>query len=160
MTILNDDGFLSPYSATSSPVISSDVADFLENSAQAFGIKDSLKLSVHSDCVDEDEKKIYPQAIKNYFSAQLKSLTAELKRNLVTAILFSLVGVCGLIFMIVYSHLGKNEIWVECIDIFAWVFLWEAIDQFFIQRTVLNRKRKRICALCEITVDFLPLNRE
>lgn len=157
MTVLNDDDFLSPYSETSTPMISSEVADFLENSANVFHPKDKLQLNVYTNCVDEVEQQLYPNAIKNYYTAQLKSLELELKRNLAVVILFTIIGICGLTFLILYSHFGKNEVWAECIDIFAWVFLWEAVDQMFIQRSILLRKRKRLHEFCQMTVNFLPL---
>lgn len=157
MTVLTDDDFLSPYSETSTPVISSEVADFLENSAKGFHLNDKLALNVYSNCVDDSEQTLYPKAIKNYFTTQLKSLEMELKRNALTVVLFTLIGIAGLVFMILYSHFWDNEVWAECIDIFAWVFLWEAVDQFFIQRKILHRKKKRIIAFCEMTVTFLPL---
>ena len=111
MTVLNDDGFLSPYSETSTPMISSEVADFLENSAKGFHPKDKLLLNVYTNCVDEVEQQVYPKAIKNYFAAQLKSLEFELKRNLLSVIWFTIIGICGLTFMILYSRFGKNEVW-------------------------------------------------
>ncbi len=157
ITMLNDDEFLSPYSETSTPMISSEVANFLEGSAKAFSPNDQLILNIYSDCVDDDEKQLYPNAIKNYYSNQLKSLRMELKRNALIVILFTLIGVAGLTFMVLYSHFGKNAVWAECIDIFAWVFLWEAVDQLFIQRSLLHVKRKRVSAFCEATFNFLPL---
>ena len=46
MTVLDDSDFLSPYSETDTPVISQDVADFLENGANAAHPKDRLELNV------------------------------------------------------------------------------------------------------------------
>ena len=45
--------------------------------------------------------------------------------------------------MFVLSELGAGAVWTECVDIFAWVFLWEAVDQFFIERKGVLLKMKR-----------------
>ena len=67
MTVNDDSDFLSPYAETGKPVISSEVAEFLENSANAFHPKEKITLSVHSDCIDDNEKnrvrKGYPQLL-------------------------------------------------------------------------------------------------
>lgn len=54
------------------------------------------------------------------------------------------------------DRLGANGVWVECVDIFAWVFLWEAVDQFFIERGLLLLKRKRDLAFIRIEINFYP----
>ncbi len=72
MTVTDDGNFLSPYSEDGKPVISSEVADFLENAAKAYRPKDTLVVSIHGDCIDDCEKKKYAAAIKNYYTLKKK----------------------------------------------------------------------------------------
>ena len=65
LNVSNDDGFLSPYSFEGTPVISSEVADFLENAVKAHSPKEKLILNVKGDCIDENERVQYAAAIKN-----------------------------------------------------------------------------------------------
>ena len=159
MTVLDDSDFLSPYSETDTPVISQDVADFLENGANAAHPKDRLELNVHSNCIDDEEKKCYTSAIKNYFTLKLAAERRNLQRNGVVSLIFALIGIVGLAFMIICEQLLKwSSIWIEVLDIFAWVFIWEAVDQFFIERRKILSGLKRLQAFGEVPVKFLPLS--
>ena len=44
-----------------------------------------------------------------------------------------LVGVAALGSMFFAESFGVKQLWIECIDIFAWVFIWEAVDLQFIE---------------------------
>ena len=162
MTVLDDGDFLSPYSETSTPVISSGVAEFIENCANASKLHDSFELTVHSDCIDADKQAKYDNAIRNYFNLKLNAEHRELHRNNVISLVFAIVGILGLAFMIICDQvLDFKEIWVEVIDIFAWVFLWEAVDQFFIERRKLLLNKRRLKNFTEMPIRFQPLtNRE
>lgn len=159
MYVGDDDNFLSVYSLEGKPVISQEIADFIENSAKEFHPKDKLILNIYSSCIDNEEQKIYPKAIKNYFDLQIKDCDFELKRKTFIGALFSLIGVMALAFMIILSNRETKELWVECIDIFAWVFLWEAVDQLFIERGALVRKRKRFVSFFNMEIYFKNPNK-
>ena len=159
MTVLDDSEFLSPYSEINTPVISGEVAEFLENGANAAHIKDNFELNVYSNSIDGDKQTRYEQAIRNYFALKLNAEQRELKRNSLVSLIFAIVGVVALAFMIICDQLlDMQAIWVECIDIFAWVFLWEAVDQFFIERRKIRFSRKRLKSLAEMPISFNPLS--
>lgn len=81
MNITDDSDFLSPYSPSEKPIISSDVADFLENSARAFHPRAQVKLTITGRCVEESEKSAYGDAIRNYFSLKLAETERDIKRR-------------------------------------------------------------------------------
>lgn len=154
MTVNDDSNFLSPYAETGKPVISSEVAEFLENSANAFHPKEKITLVIHSGCIDENEKIVYEKAIRNHFSLQLNDVDRSMRRKTIIATWFSVVGILALAFMFLIGRLGINDLWVECVDIFAWVFLWEAVDQFFIERSGLMLRRKRLDNFINMEIIF------
>lgn len=154
LNVSNDDGFLSPYSFEGTPVISSEVADFLENAVKAHSPKEKLILNVKGDCIDENERVQYAAAIKNYYSLKLKEEERERKNRTKVAAIFALIGIIALAFMFYLSEREVSEIWKECIDIFAWVFLWEAVDQFFIERGAVKIRRKRYLNFAEMEIRF------
>ena len=159
MEVVSDEGFTSPYSAAGKPVISAEVADFLENAANAHHPRKSLILNVYGDCIDDGEKLRYDAAIRNYYKNKLGDVERSIARKSVVSLIFTVVGILGLIAMFVLDHLGANGVWVECVDIFAWVFLWEAVDQFFIERGLLLLKRKRDLAFIKMEINFYPARR-
>lgn len=155
MSVTDDSDFLSPYAETGKPVISTEVADFLTTSANAYHPKTKLKINIKSDCISEAEKPVYKAAIRNYFALQSEEVVRDMRRKTVTAIWFAIVGILGLAFMFLLGKFGVNDLWVECVDIFAWVFLWEAVDQFFIERGGLLLKSRRIQNFIEAEINYL-----
>lgn len=154
LNITDDSDFLSKYSPSEKPLISSEVAEFLENSAREFHPKSAVNLIITGSCVDDVEKPVYINAIKNYFCLKHTETERDIRRKTFVSLVFTIIGVVALAFMIIYENMFGNEIWTECIDIFAWVFLWEAVDQFFIERSGLLMRRKRLKNFIEMQVQF------
>lgn len=154
MSVGDDSAMLSPYCETGKPVISSEVAEFLENSANGYHPKEKLSLEIASDCIDDTEKERYRQAIRNYFSLKYQDVKRGMRRKTVISIWFTIIGVLALALMFVLDGLKLNSLWIECIDIFAWVFLWEAVDQFFIERGGLLLRQKRLLNFINMDVKY------
>lgn len=155
ISVSDDSQFLSAFSEIGKPVISADVADFLENSTSAFSPAQSLRLTVYGKCIDEEEKPKYSQAIRNYFSLKLSDTRREVRRKSIQSIIFCIVGILALVAMFCLSSLSVNGVWTECVDIFAWVFLWEAVDLFFIERSSLILREKRLRNFVEMEIIYL-----
>lgn len=154
LQVRDDSNFLSPYSEEGLPIISSEIADFLEKSVHAYHPKQKIYLHIYSQCIDDKEKTQYQKAIRNYFELERKENTREIKIREVRSIIFTIIGVVALAFMFLCSHLGLKDIWIECIDIFAWVFLWEATDQFFIERSGLLARKQRLQNFIDMHIDY------
>jgi hypothetical protein len=158
MTVKNDDDFLSPFSAGDEPVISTDVAEFIENATAALPPSASLALHVYSDCIDETETTVYTKAIQNYYREKYAASEIERKQNSRMVLLLALVGI--LILSLAFL-LGANAhfLWAEVIDIAAWVFLWEAVDVAAFRNRALRINRMRYRAFLAMPVIYHPLER-
>lgn len=154
ITVNDKTNFISPYSKTGTPIINYDVADFLENSVKAFTPRDSIVLNVHSDVITPNERSEFSQAIKNYYSLKQQDVIRDLKRKTFFATIMCLIGIFALALMIIGSRF-YNEIWTECVDIFAWVFIWEAVDLFFIQKGTLKILYKRYDNFIKMQINFI-----
>ena len=142
MTVKDDSDFLSVFSENETPVISTNVADFIENSTHALPPKEEFTLRIYSNCIDDEEKTDYQKAIKEYYAEKYIANEKELKRNIFLVFVLMLVG----IFVLAFAFQVDHAIWAEVIDIAAWVFLWEAVDiSAFLNRS-LRLKRKRYIA--------------
>ncbi len=160
LNVINDDNFLSPYSPTLKPIISNDVAEFIENWANEFHPNSELSLRIISNCIDDNEKKIYNEAIRNYFKLKLKEIHRTLKMKRLIGIIFSIIGILVLAFMYICDRFDLKAIWIECINIFAWVFIWEAVDTLFIERRALLLKERRLLALIAMPIHYETENKE
>ena len=128
MTVKDDSDFLSVFSQSDTPVISSEVAEFIENSTDSILPKEQLTLRIHSDCIDDNEKVLYRESIKEYYAEKRVAIARELKRNNIVSLLLTLTGVLILVLEMIFEYKLSSLIWSEVIDIAAWVFLWEAVD--------------------------------
>ena len=78
--------------------------------------------------------------------------------NAIQTVVMLVVGLLALSVMVIGEQLGWGEVWIECIDIFAWVLLWESVDIFFLERTALKRRAKRYLSFIKMHVEFFPLS--
>ena len=156
MTVRDDREFLSDLSEDARPLISSDVAEFIERGAMRYAPKESLCLHVYSDCIEEREKEVYRGAIGEYYRLQYKQEVRDLSRNLFITLAMTLAGVVALVITLLAAYFLDNAIVSEILDIAAWVFLWEAVDQFFLERSVMRLRRNRCLAFIDMRVVFYP----
>ncbi len=105
LNVQGDDHFLSEFSKNNTPVISSEVAEFIENSTNAIPPKEALTLQIHSDCIDRDEQVIYSSAIKEYYMQQYIANEQEIRRNRRMVLLLGLVGILVLTVEILFDYL-------------------------------------------------------
>lgn len=159
MTVKDDTDFLSVFSIGDTPVISSEVAEFLESSTHSVLPKEQLALRIHSNCIDDNEKEEYRQAIKEYYTELYIANKRELKRNTMIALLLTLAGVVALVAAFLIEHQTANPIWTEVVDIIAWVFLWEAVDISAFKNRGLRLKRFRYLAFMSMKIEYCPVER-
>ncbi len=154
MTVKNDDDFLSEFSHGETPMISSSVADFIENSTFSLSPTEDLTLKIHSDCIKEDEQALYTAAVKEYYLHRYLANEKKLKRNLFLVLLLGLAGVFVLFLMLLLNDNLKSEIWTEVIDIIAWVLLWEAADIALLETRELREEKRRYLAYLDMKIEY------
>lgn len=155
MRVADDTDFLSVFSKSDTPMISPDVAEFLESSTEAVTPGEDLTLRVRSDCIDDREKEVYQRAVKEYYEDKYFANKNELRRNRVLTFLFGVFGVLILAFSLFIDHRG-NAIWSEVVDIVAWVLLWEAVDISVFENRSLRIKEKRYLSFIDMKIEYYP----
>ncbi len=150
MVVKDDSDFLSPFSTHDTPVISSEVAGFLENCASSYSPKKRLILRIHGSCVSENEKQIYALAIKDYYADEITATRRELRHfNMVSAVLMTI----GILILAV-AILRRGELWSEVLDIIAWVFIWEAVNIIAFRKRDLRIKKFRYRAFENMKIEY------
>lgn len=158
MTVKNDDNFLSCFSADDTAVISDEVASFLENSVSGVAPKERLSLNVSSDCIDENEKAVYTKAIKKYYTDKYVENERHLRRNFILALILGILGIMILAFALILEYANKSLLWVEVVDVVAWVFIWESVDIIFFQNYLSRLNRVRYLAFVDMKIEFINNN--
>lgn len=159
MTVNDDSNFLSVFSQSDTPVISTDVAEFIENSTDSILPKEPLTLRIHSDCIDDREKELYRSGIKEYYSEKNIANERELKRNNMIMILLTIAGVFVLALQLVFEYKTGNLIWSEVLNIVAWVFLWEAVDIGAFENRHLRWKKKRYLSYLSMKIEYIDITK-
>ncbi len=158
---VNDDSnFLSPYSQKDMPIISEDVASFLENSTDCIPHKECLSLNFHSNCIDEQEQVVYKKAIKNYYNNRLVSAKRELGKSFLIAAILAVMGIITITVAQVIGYYFESVIWAEVIDIAAWVFLWEAVDIFVFRTRSLQLNKKRYLSFITMNIEYVSTDKQ
>jgi hypothetical protein len=157
MTVKNDDDFLSVFSSGEAPVISSAVADFLENSVENMYPTQKVELHIHSDCIDSLEEEVYRKAIHKYYDEKYEYNRKRLWYNKMLTLILGGIGVIILAIAVYLGYHFNNPVWAEVIDIVAWVFVWEAVDIGVFQNHSLRINRRRYLVLSTANVVYLPI---
>lgn len=155
---VNDlDYFLSPLSVDGVPVISDETAYLLNFYLKNMSVDGDEKLcfEVTAPDITENEQSIYRKAIKNYYREEFIDVQIKFRENLKKTITMLGVGLLPL-FLKIFLHLfvGLGNEFTEIINIAAWVFLWEAVDLFFIKRVELRKVQLRNLKILEAQFSF------
>jgi len=151
MTVKDDSDFLSVYSVTDTPVISSEVAQFLEHSIQDLIRPEHLTLIIKSNCIDDTEKELYRKGIAGYYRDCAAAAQQEFSRNRKIAWVLAFAGILTLIAI---GVMDLSAVWSEVADIVAWVFLWESVDIHVFRNHSLRRDVRRYEALANMQVEY------
>ena len=156
MNVKDDANFLSEFSESATPVISTEVAEFIENETNAVPPNEDFTLQVYNDCIDDQEEKVYSAAIKEYYMQKYIANEREIKRNRFAVLLLGIAGILVLAAELIFDYRVGNALWSSVIDIVAWVLLWEAVDIGVLEARVTAIKRKRFLAYLSMKTEYIP----
>ena len=155
MTVKDYSDFLSPYSERATAVISSDVAEFIENSTYATPPAEPLTLRIYSDEISDDKKEEYTSAIREYYAQKYTVTKKTYRFNVIALISLAVAGILALLL----AFRVESHIWSEVIDIVAWVLIWEAVDIGVFKNRESNIQRKRYLSYMTMKVEY-PKSRD
>ncbi|MGN0817377.1 MAG: hypothetical protein ACI4L9_00270 [Candidatus Coproplasma sp.] len=154
LNVSDDSGFLSPYSTDGKPLISGEVAEFLNHSVKRLKVSEDARFVVHSSVIDDNEKLIYKKAIENYYLTEAAQTKAQLKRNIWLSVIMLLIGAVIFSIAITLEHVGFQLIWLDILDVAAWVFVWESVDLLVLQRPALKSELLRYYKIISAEIIF------
>ena len=160
ITVYDDEYFLSPYTSNNNELISDEVATFLDHSVKVVSPKEPLHINIISNSINQNEEIVYKRAIKNYYLNQIVDINRKLRFNSIASAMFTLIGLLTFFILLLLDSTITSEIIYEIFSIFGWVFLWEAVDQFFIERNKLNRQKNRDLNIYGAKITFNKLNKK
>ena len=130
----NYDDIFSYYDLDGENVLDKEFDEFLGAKADAIPMKKELALHFHVKGASEEVRDEIDRTIKNHYKRELRALNRKLHRvNRFAIYMF----VMRLVFLAIYVPLEIFDVHFVVpyiFDIAAWVFFWEAVDQWFIHR--------------------------
>lgn len=156
MNVKDDSDFLSVFSVSNTPVISLDVAQFIETITYSVLPKEQLLLRIYSDCINDSEKEDYKNAIKEYYKEHYKLNKQELKRNAIISSILALIGIVILAIAFFIKNKTGSEFWMEVVNVIAWVFIWEAVHVSAFKNRGLKIATLRYHSYMEMDIEFYP----
>ena len=150
---------ISPYSEDNRPVINNEFAEFLNNSVKDISIKQNITLEITSKNCDHET---ISSAIKSYYYNEFVDSQRKLKFNLFASLSTLIIGLLALALSLLQNVVSYSLL-AGVIDIFAWVFVWEAVDLFFFRRAELkhlqHRQMKQVqnCGILTLIPNCMPI---
>lgn len=144
----------SPYSYGKEKMLNSELLEMNNKLISTIKVSDGLHYNFNIPDIEDSEKEDFIKALHYTYTIAFQSVSVERKRNLRNSLIFTLMAVIFLTIMVILRLNSINEIIVELVDIAGWVFMWEAVDQFFIERAILNIKKKKYMNILIAPIDF------
>ncbi len=154
INVSDDSSFLSTYYFNDRPIISSDTAEFINHSMKYLRPDEKVHFIFSSKVIDDNEKVLYKEAIVNYYKLEFSDLSRNIKRTIRQAIIMTLVAIVIFVGYILLDYLNTKTLILNIIDIAGWVFMWEAVDLFFLERSSLKAKQLTCYKIINAVVDF------
>lgn len=157
INITDADSLLSVYNDDGQEIISSETATFINNVTKPIPARQDIHLQISCDEYTKEKEQVYKNAITNYYLNEFAHNDFILKKNLIlSCILFVVATIC---FTILYlmSVFNAPEILYLLFDVVSWVFMWEAVDQFFLQRHFLKTKQYKELQIIFAKITFKAL---
>ena len=155
INVSDDTNFLSPYYLNDSPIISSDTASFLEHSIKHLTPATKLHFVFVSNQINDEEKKIYEKAIDNYYHLEFLELTRSKKRKTIYSIIMLMVAIAIFALVLTLNYFNVKQLFLNLIDVAAWVFMWEAVDIYFFQRSTIRISQLKCLDIMTAKISFI-----
>ncbi len=155
--IKSEEELYSGYNYDRNEVLNPALGDFLLEKAESLPAKSKLRLKFFSD-VNIKEHELF-SAIKNKFKGEFENYQRELKKTALFSLVVLILGLLFLGIFILEEIFFHNIVLSIILEIASWVFIWEAVDAFFLQRLSLKAKRMQMARIYDaemevVIVDF------
>ena len=118
--------------------LNTEFSEYISDKAKSVPIKEQIKINIHTK--DDIEVFDVEQSVKSHFCAEYKECKKEVNRLALISLIMLLFGIVALTTLILVEYFTDNIYITSIAEIAAWVFIWEAVDIFFLQRAVAKAK--------------------
>lgn len=137
----NVEDFFNPYSYKDYELVNTELLDFIYTNEKTIPISESITLEINAECpVNKDDQQRIKETLKRQHAEDVIVVNKKLKQNFLGGIINFLLGVlilAGTLFL-ENNEFFMSNVLINTLMIIAWVFVWKAIEQLFIERVRLK----------------------
>lgn len=147
------DDFFSPHSYLTYELMNPTVIEYINMNEASIPANEEISLDIYTETPTTNEEKIrIRKAVKRHHAEQLVITEKRLRKNLVTGIIFSLIGVLILLAEAILYSFIQNMYIDTLFAVIGWLFLWDGVELMLHDRHELVRKRNRSIRLMNAKV--------
>lgn len=131
--------------------LNDEFASYIRDKARSAPVKSDISIKIYTP-LNLKQKEV-EDAIHNKFKQDYLQNQADKKTNLWFSFAMFVIGLIslGLLFLS-YSYF-RNDYADAILEIVAWVFMWEAVDAFFLERAKLRKRQLTLLKLYVANVE-------
>lgn len=157
LNVKDDSHFLSNYSDKN--MVNIEVAEYIDNSVKQKKLKNGLSIIISSGKINNEEKTVYSEAIRNHYRSRIVENNRKIKRYTITSIILLLIAFVTFIINFGLKVTVGGEILLELVDIIGWVFMWEAVDFFFFKRKEVKIENYKNLNIYSAEIIYKPITK-
>ena len=146
----------SGYNYDTNEVLNQELAGYLVERAETIPLKSKLRIKIFTK-TDVDEKEV-ENAYRSKFKKEFEDYDRKLKQNARFAFIMLLLGILFLGFLILEQYLIDEIVLSIILEIASWVFIWEAVDAYFLQRIQIREKRFQMARLYKAEFEIVEID--
>lgn len=118
--------------------LNSEFCGFVYEKAKRAPLNEDLSVKIYThQQLDADE---VAKTLKSHYSNEYREARQDMHRVTNISLIMTLFGVLTLAVLLLLNHFWDNFYVSTIVEIAAWVFVWEAVDYFYLQRPQIKAK--------------------
>lgn len=154
--VKHEEEIYSGYNYDRNEVLNPALSDFLVEKAESLHKRSKLRIKIFSDFSLEEHELF--SAIKNKFKGEFESYERKLKQTAIFSLVVLILGILFLGIFVLEEIFFHNVVLSIILEIASWVFIWEAVDSFFLERIALKEKRRQMARLYDAEIEVVVLD--
>ncbi len=144
----------SPYSSSNYKLLNPEVVEYINSYADGTTAEKGYVFRISGENLTPESKVKIKNTMSRTFAENIANINAELKRNLFKSVWFFAMGLFFLFFVIMASIKNWGMAVYSILDITCWVFIWEAVDVFFMERAERRHLKRRYIKFALADIKF------
>ena len=139
----NSEQIISKFSYDENDKLNKELSEFIIDKTKIVNLRKDIKLNFYVNSpIEKDEIQT---TLKNHFNEEYIEAKHELKRANIFSCIMLILGILSLSVLLLAHKFFDYFYFTTILEIASWVFVWESVDMFFLQRP----KHKRQCILMQ-----------